>query len=53
MMNKSIWTITNPDHGSNHSIGADPNSLIVCTEHNIFIPYSSPTEILVNKNGFE
>ena len=53
MMNKSIWTTTNPDHGSNHSNGADPNSLIVCTEHNKFTPYSSPTEILMNKNGFE
>jgi len=47
MMNKSIWTTTNPGHGSNHSNGADSNSLLVCTEHNKFTPYSSPTEILV------
>jgi len=52
MMNKSIWTTTNPGHGSNHSNGADPNSLLVCTEHNKFTPYSSPTEILVRQKWF-
>ncbi len=49
MVNISIWTPTNLGHNSNHWNDADPNSLLVCTEHALFAPYSSPTEVLVKK----
>lgn len=49
MLNIMIWTTTNLGHGSGHWNGAGPNSLIVCTEHNNFAPYSSPTEVLMKR----